>query len=158
MLGSSAVGKTSLVRRFVHSVFSERYLTTMGVKIDRKPVRVDDCEVNLVLWDIHGSDEFARMFSTYLRGAAGALLVADGTRAATIATALETGQRLVSVVGEVPMVLVLIELGLTDEWEVDRRQTSSLRQQGWEVIETSAKLGTGVEDAFTGLARSMLGR
>lgn len=157
MLGASAVGKTSLVRRFVHSLFSDKYLTTMGVKIDRKSVAVGEHEVILVLWDIHGSDEFARMFPTYLRGAAGALLVADGTREGTVAAALESAQQLAATVGDVPMHLILNKSDLKDEWEVGGKEIDSLRARGWTIIETSAKLGSGVDEAFTSIARKMLG-
>ena len=81
MLGSFAVGKTSLVRRFVESIYSDVYQTTVGVKIDKKNVKVSEKEVSLVLWDIYGEDDYQKMHWTYLRGASGYLLVADGTRA-----------------------------------------------------------------------------
>ena len=81
MLGAFAVGKTSLVQRFVKSLFSDRYLTTVGVKIDKKIVTVGDTEVSLVLWDLAGEDEFQSVQTSYLRGASGYLLVIDGTRA-----------------------------------------------------------------------------
>ena len=58
MLGAFAVGKTSLVQRFVNSIFSEKYQTTIGVKIDQKLVQTGDTEVNLMLWDIHGEDNY----------------------------------------------------------------------------------------------------
>lgn len=54
MLGGFSVGKTSLVRRYVHSVFSDAYLTTVGVKIDKKIVTLPDRTVNLILWDLAG--------------------------------------------------------------------------------------------------------
>jgi len=66
MLGSFAVGKTSLVQRFVNSIFSEKYLTTIGVKIDQKIVNVNDKEVNLLLWDIHGEDDYQKMVLSQL--------------------------------------------------------------------------------------------
>ena len=81
MLGASGVGKTSLVSRFVSSIFSDKYLTTVGVKVDKKVVAVDDTQVTLLLWDIYGQDEFQTVKPAYLRGASGYLLVADGTRA-----------------------------------------------------------------------------
>ena len=68
MLGSFAVGKTSLIRRFVESIYSEAYHTTVGVKIDKRVVRHNDSEVTLVLWDLYGEDEFQKMRWSYLRG------------------------------------------------------------------------------------------
>ena len=61
MLGSFAVGKTSLVRRFVESMYSEAYHTTVGVKVDKKNVQVNGAEVTLVLWDIYGEDDYQKM-------------------------------------------------------------------------------------------------
>ena len=78
MLGGTGVGKTSLVSQFVTSLFSDSYMTTIGVKVDKKVVAVEDREVTLVLWDIYGEDEFQTVRPSYLRGASGYLLVADG--------------------------------------------------------------------------------
>ena len=73
MLGAFAVGKTSLVKRFVDSMFSEKYQTTVGVKIDRKRIQLDEQEVNLVLWDIHGEDELQKVRLSYVRGTSGSI-------------------------------------------------------------------------------------
>ena len=93
MLGTFAVGKTSLVQRFVQSIFSEKYLTTVGVKIDKKKMTVDGQDVTLILWDLHGDDDFQRLQMTYLRGASGFFLVADGTRRETLPHALALRMR-----------------------------------------------------------------
>ena len=53
MLGATAVGKTSLVSRFVHSIFSDKYLTSVGVKIDKKSINAGDQRVDLILWDLN---------------------------------------------------------------------------------------------------------
>ena len=93
MLGGFAVGKTSLVSRFVSSIFSDKYLTTIGVKIDRKSVVIDETTINLVIWDVAGEDEFQTVQRSYLRGSSGYLLVADGTRASTFETACSLQQK-----------------------------------------------------------------
>src|SRR5215470_13805196 len=93
MLGGFSVGKTSLVRRFVHSVFSETYLTTVGVKIDKKTVSLPDRVVNLILWDLAGEDDLNSFRMTNMRGAAGYMLVADGTRRSTLDVALSLRER-----------------------------------------------------------------
>jgi len=93
MLGGFGVGKTSLVSRFVSSIFSDRYLTTVGVKIDKKKVSLDSGEMTLMLWDIYGQDEFQTVRDSYLRGATGYLLVADGTRYSTLDTAVVLQKR-----------------------------------------------------------------
>jgi small GTP-binding protein len=155
MLGGFGVGKTSLVSRFVSSIFSDRYLTTVGVKIDKKKVSLDSGEMTLMLWDIYGQDEFQTVRDSYLRGATGYLLVADGTRYSTLDTAVVLQKRAESVIGRVPFLLLLNKRDLDREWQVDEQTLVTLADQGWRVVKTSAKTGEGVEDAFTTLAREM---
>jgi small GTP-binding protein len=157
MLGAFAVGKTSLVSRFVSSIFSEKYLTTVGVKIDKKSLDVNDREVTLLLWDIYGQDDFQTVQQSYLRGSSGYLLVVDGTRRATLETAGRLHATAKQVVGDVPFVVVLNKADLESEWQVDDRGIWKLAEQGAPVIRTSAKTGAGVEDTFMALARAMVG-
>jgi len=90
LLGDFAVGKTSLVRRFIYNLFDDRYLSTIGVKVSRKTLSVsrgdEMLEVNLMLWDLAGGDEFNQARKSYLRGADGALLVCDLTRPQTLSS------------------------------------------------------------------------
>jgi small GTP-binding protein len=158
MLGGFAVGKTSLVSRFVSSIFSDKYLTTIGVKIDRKPVVIDRTTINIVIWDVAGEDEFQTVQRSYLRGSAGYLLVADGTRAATFETACALQQKAEDTVGRVPFVLALNKTDLAAEWQIDHRAYARLADQGWTIMRTSAKTGAGVEETFQALARRMATR
>lgn len=157
MLGSFAVGKTSLVRRYVESIYSDAYHTTVGVKIDKKIVQVRSQEVTLVLWDLYGEDEFQKMRWSYVKGASGYLLVADGTRRATFekALALEEGVRREA--GPLPFVFVVNKADLASSWEVDADVESQLVEKGWEVMHASAKTGENVEAAFQKLSEKMLG-
>ena len=155
MLGGFGVGKTSLVSRFVTSIFSDTYLTTIGVKIDKKSIAVDAHEMTLMLWDIYGQDEFQTVRDSYLRGASGYLLVADGTRHATLETAAALQQKAESVIGRVPFLLLLNKADLIREWQVDEQALVKLVDRGWSVVKTSAKTGDGVEVAFTMLASRM---
>jgi small GTP-binding protein len=156
MLGGFAVGKTSLVSRFVSSIFSEKYLTTVGVKIDKKTVEVDGRTVNLMLWDIYGEDEFQTVHQSYLRGSSGYILVVDGTRAVTLDTASELQKRAEQVVGKVPFVLVLNKSDLASEWQINERGLWRLAEQGWPIVRTSAKTGVNVEETFSRLAQAMV--
>ena len=155
MLGGFGVGKTSLVSRFVSSIFSDTYLTTVGVKIDKKKVSLDAGEMTLMLWDIYGQDELQTVRDSYLRGATGYLLVADGTRHSTLDTAVSLHKRAESVIGRVPFLLLLNKRDLEREWQVDEQTLVALVKQGWRVVKTSAKTGEGVEEAFATLAREM---
>jgi len=148
MLGATGVGKTSLVSRFVQSMFSDTYLTTIGVKVDKKTLSVDGADITLMLWDIYGEDEFQTVRTSYLRGAAGYILVADGTRQRTLDTARELQSKAMAVVGNVPFVLVLNKADLAGEWRVDDRALWKMAEDGWTLVKTSAKTGAGVEEAF----------
>jgi small GTP-binding protein len=157
MLGGFAVGKTSLVSRFVSSIFSDKYLTTVGVKIDKKALTIDGRDATFMVWDIYGEDEFQTIHESYLRGMAGYMLVVDGTRRATLDTARELQRKAEVAVGRVPFVLVLNKTDLAPEWELDPRALLDISELGWRVVRTSAKTGEGVEETFTMLGRAMLG-
>lgn len=156
MLGSFSVGKTSLVRRFVESMFDEKYHTTIGVKVDKKNLQVDGEELTLVLWDIHGEDVFQKMRMTYLRGMSGYLLVVDPTRRQTLDDALSLQGRVQEAMGRIPWILILNKCDLIAEWEIDLERMGALQGSGQAVVRTSAKTGEGVEEAFSHLAKAML--
>lgn len=156
MLGSFSVGKTSLVRRFVSSIFSDAYLTTVGVKIDKKVLKAGAEDVTLILWDLYGEDEFQKMRMSYLRGAAGYLVVADGTRRSTLEKALSLFDEVVKTLGPVPFVLALNKCDLTEKWEIESAKENELAGRGWRLIHTSAKTGEGVEQIFQTLTEMML--
>jgi small GTP-binding protein len=152
MLGGFSVGKTTLVKRYVESIFSETYHTTVGVKVDKKIVTLPDRTVALILWDMAGEDDVATVRMSYLRGLAGYVLVADGTRPATLDTALSLRQRVESEIGPLPYVLLVNKRDLTDQWVTPDADLDLLREQGWWVRVSSARTGEGVDDAFTDLA------
>jgi small GTP-binding protein len=155
-LGAYAVGKTSLMARFVKSIFSDRYLTTIGVKIDKKEVQVDGQMVTLMLWDLAGEDEYLQARTSYLRAASGYLLVVDRTRPDTLTKAFELKERVDVEVGKIPFILVFNKSDLTDDMKITAEEIEKLRQDGWDVLETSAKTGQGVEEAFLRLTRKVL--
>ena len=156
LIGTSAVGKTSLVARFVSSIFSDRYMTTVGVKIDKKALTVDGTELTQVIWDLAGDDDFQRLNLSYLRGSGGLLFVADGTRRVTLDQMLEIRERVVAATGALPCVLALNKADLIERWEVDEPWIEKLNAEGWIILRTSAKTGAGVEEAFAELGRQML--
>ena len=156
MLGGFAVGKTSLVARYVSSIFSDKYLSTVGVKIDKKQLSVDGKDVTMMLWDIYGQDDFQTVQPSQLRGMSGYLLVVDGTRRATLETARQLQAKATEAVGAVPFILLLNKLDLAAQWEIDEPAFFKLVEEGWRVVRTSAKTGEGVEEAFDLLARAML--
>jgi small GTP-binding protein len=152
VLGGFSVGKTSLVRRYVESIFSDTYLTTVGVKIDKKTVELIDRIVHLVLWDIAGEDDISSLRMSYLRGSAGYLLVADGTRPSTLDVALSLRRRVEADCGPLPFTLLLNKHDLREQWAIGDAAFDALQQNGWRVLPSSARTGEGVEDAFKDLA------
>jgi small GTP-binding protein len=153
MVGAFGVGKTSLVRRFVDSIFIERYLTTIGVRIERKDVSIGGKSVTLMLWDIAGEDDLAELNVSHLRGSHGYILVADGCRAATLEKAAELQRRITEMLGPLPFVLAVNKADLRDKWEVQKEQVS---QHGWPAFETSAKAASGVEEMFLSLGATLI--
>jgi len=156
MLGSFSVGKTSLVRRYIDSLFSDKYHTTVGVKVDKKNVSVGETDVMMMLWDLAGEDEFCKINPSYLRGSAGYLLVVDGTRPATLEKAIEVQKKATVQLGDIPFIMVLNKCDLEDEWTINQNTVDNLIEQGWSIIKSSAKSGENVDEMFHDLAEKML--
>lgn len=157
MVGAFATGKTSLVARFVKSIYSEIYQTTVGVKIDKKIITICQQELTFMLWDIHGEDEFQKIRISYLRGSSGYLLVVDGTRRDTLDKAFSLQRKVEESIGAVPFILILNKADLIDEWDIDYTIIEELSEKDWTVIQGSAKTGLGVEEAFLILGEKMMG-
>ena len=156
MIGVFATGKTSLVRQFVFSMFSEKYHSTIGVKVDRKRVEVGEQTVNLVLWDLAGRDGVEDIQPSYVRGASGILYVVDGTRRETFDQLFELRDICADAVGEVPSVVALNKSDLVSEWRLNEADLERLKAEGLDHFVTSARLGDGVDEAFHRLAAATL--
>ena len=153
MVGHFGVGKTSLVRRFVETIYDERYLTTVGVKIDKKEMQLRGHDLTLMLWDIAGRDDLADVKLTHLAGSSGFILVADGCRATTLETAVQLQVHITEMFGALPFVLAVNKADLAQQWELKREAIDAL---GWTALDTSAKFGTGVEELFLALAEKLI--
>jgi small GTP-binding protein len=155
MLGDFGVGKTSLVARYVRSTFSDKYLTTVGVKVDSKEILLPGLDpLKLVLWDIAGRSTLDAPSTNYLRGASALLLVADGTRETSLSSVLNLLMQSRSVLPDAIAVLAVNKLDLVERWEVAPSTLAELRRS-LPVFETSALSGAGVEDAFVEIARRL---
>lgn len=155
LLGSFSVGKTSLIRRYVDSLFSDKYLTTVGVKIDRKQLHVDGQDLSLMIWDVAGEDDFTQIRTAYLRGMSGYIIVIDATRPHSYDTALSIHDMVKTHAGELPALFTLNKADLKQAWQLDAQQMRHLQQLGYPVVETSAKQGVGVEAMFLQLVQQM---
>ena len=156
MVGAFGVGKTSLVARYVRSIFSDKYQTTVGVKIDKKVVRSRGEEVTLMLWDLAGEDALTTVKPAQLKGASGYILVVDGLRRQTLDAVIDLQRRVTGAIGAVPFVCVLNKADLRDAWEVQPGDVEPLAAQHWALVETSAKSGAGVEELFQTLTDAMM--
>jgi small GTP-binding protein len=162
LLGDYAVGKTSLVRRFVYNMFDDRYLSTIGVKVSRKVVslaRGDDVvELTLMLWDLAGSEEFDSVRASYLRGAVAGLIVCDLTQPSTMASAPQYANQIRAVNPRAALVLAANKLDLADQRLVSDDDVCAMaRLLDAPCLFTSAKTGDGVDEAFRDLGRRAMG-
>jgi small GTP-binding protein len=156
LIGAYAVGKTSLIRRFVSGIFSDDYLSTVGVKIDQRALSSGGRDVLMMVWDLAGRDEFQAVQKTYLRGAAGLVYVVDGTRKESLEAVREEITEVEDQYPGVPSMLLVNKYDLMDDWELNDADFEEFRERGWPVLYTSAKTGERVSDAFSDLAAEML--
>ncbi|MBD5771264.1 Rab family GTPase [Marinomonas colpomeniae] len=157
MLGASAVGKTSLVKQYVEGIFSDRYLTSIGVKIDKKMVEVDATSVQLMLWDIEGVDRYCGFNAKYLRGTAAAIIVVDQTRPQSLLDGLEIC-KMIKAEKNIPITIVTNkgDLSKADGW--DDIFGGDIQTFISSAFQTSAKTGEGVEAMFTTVAKLTLNK
>src|SRR6202034_2600251 len=118
LLGSYGVGKISLVARFVHSMFADKYHTTVGVRIDKKVLDVEGRELTLMLWDMAGEEDGAPVKLNQVKDASGYLLVADGTRSRTLDVARSIQKRVELEIGARPFLLLINKADLREAWEL----------------------------------------
>jgi len=150
MVGEFAVGKTSLTQKFVNNVFSDKYLTTVGVKIDT--VIVNDTK--LIVWDVAGRDSLSPINSSYLVGAAGIILVADGTRPETVAQLAKLWDTVSDRVGQIPVVVALNKADVPG-WKIPDKNREEFTKRGWVMFDTSAKEAINVAALFEELVNLM---
>jgi small GTP-binding protein len=162
LLGDFAVGKTSLVRRYVDNQFSDEYLTTIGVKISRKLVELssesgEHIAMQLIVWDLEGRSSFAEASNSYLQGASGAIIVGDVTRAETVTNIANHVQAFLAVGTRSQVVVALNKSDVLVENRIPPLQQFEKDKRFMGVQHTSAKNGTGVEDLFLSLAKNIIG-
>lgn len=153
LLGDFAVGKTSLIRRYVNGRFDDKYLSTIGVKISRKAVELDNCTLNLLIWDLAGGDDFSKLGQSYLRGTVAALIVCDLTRHETLESFAYYATQLRTINPDAKLLFLGNKTDLTTEKAIeDAAIAEAIQHLGGSYLETSAKTGYQVELAFAQLA------
>lgn len=154
LIGDFAVGKTSLINRFVDNHFSDEYLTTVGVKLDTKQLTLpSDTEIKLVIWDIAGADTLTSAKRSYIDGASGYILVYDLSRPKTLESAINIQASVENALGEVPFVLAGNKSDLESE---AGDPPAELQDKSSHYLRTSALSGEGVEQAFIELGDAIV--
>lgn len=152
LIGDFAVGKTSLVRRFVSDIYSIDYLTTIGVKVETRIVELPrKGAVKLVIWDMAGSNSLSTVAKNYLQGASGYLLVVDGTRKETLESALHLKTQVDTVLQSPPSFGLLNKCDLKNEWDISESFVQTQPDADYWRL-SSALSGEAVEQAFVDLA------
>ena len=165
LIGDFGVGKTSLIRRFVDRQFSDKYLSTVGVKISSKSVEITDSQagknlkLQLLIWDIEGSTKFKGISASYFQGAKGAIIVGDVTRPESLENISEHIQAFTKVNPQGKTVVALNKSDLIDAEYLEKyRQLYSFSDNKSFVstYASSAKSGKNVDEIFQSLANSMI--
>ncbi len=160
IIGDAAVGKTSLINRFVEDKFSEDYRATLGANIVRKDVNLDNARVRLIMWDLAGQEKYRVVRSMYFQGCQGALLVYDVTRYNTLESInnkwLKDYKKHVKKKGA--YILIGNKTDLKDQIAIPTEKGKELatKIKASDFIETSARLGENIEEAFSLLVNQIL--
>jgi small GTP-binding protein len=157
LLGEGAVGKTSLVRRYVLDVFSDDYLQTFGAKVTKKVMDVEDIELTMMIWDILGQKSQKSLHATYYSGSNGVLVVFDLTRKETLLTLPEWADDFRKTAGNVPIIMIANKMDLVNDTSIDLIKNVEKAIDATNLVYTSAKTGEGVQEAFELLSKKMMG-
>lgn len=160
LIGNPAVGKTSLIKRYVYDIFDDRYLSTIGAKITKKIVKMEgethDTELTLMIWDIEGQKNVGGVHSNYYRGADAGIVVCNVTRRETLENIPNWVKAVFKVTGEIPLVFLANKTDLPDK-AFDEKEIKNIAS-GFNApyLFTSAKTGKNVENAFITISKLLL--
>ena len=158
LLGDAAVGKTSLIKQFIKGSFAKDYKMTIGTDIFTKDVVTDEHTITLSIWDIAGQERFKFFRQSFYRGSSGAMVVFDLTRYPTFnPNVVNWLKELWGFTGRIPIILIGNKVDLADLRNVRKADVEGFAGKiPCKYIETSAKTGEQVDEAFTDLAKAML--
>ncbi|WP_455392156.1 Rab family GTPase [[Eubacterium] cellulosolvens] len=161
LLGDSAVGKTSLIRRYVMDIFDDKYISTLGTKVSKKRIMLKkdnmDIDLTLSIWDVLGQQEFTKIQNTAFKGSKGAFIVCDFTRAETLQNISQWAARLKKAAGDIPMVILANKSDLTGKYTFNENDIQMCSNQlNSQYFITSAKFGDNVIKSFYTLSRLVI--
>ncbi|MCJ2531553.1 MAG: GTP-binding protein [Candidatus Thermoplasmatota archaeon] len=165
LVGEGAVGKTCLIRRFVHDEFEDRYISTLGAKVSKREIIVDganggEVAVDMTIWDIMGEKGFRELLKeAYFHGAQGVLAVCDLTRRDTLYDLHDWVKAVNKVTGDIPVQFLANKKDLADQRSFEDKEMESVAAKyNSAFLSTSAKTGDNVSEAFEKLARMIAKR
>jgi small GTP-binding protein len=161
LVGDSAVGKTSLIRRYVMDIFEDKYIATLGTKVSKKRIVIkrkeSDFNITYSIWDVLGQENFVKTHAMAFKGARGAMAVVDITRKDTLVNISNWVQRVSDVTGPIPMVLLANKCDLTSDYSFDEEELKSYSEQlNTPYFLTSAKFGDNVIKTFFRLGEMVI--
>ncbi len=164
LVGEGAVGKTCLIRRFIHDQFDDRYISTLGAKVSKKEIHIDanesSVDVDMTIWDIMGEKGFRELLKeAYFHGAQGVIAVCDVTRMDTLTDLDEWVAAVVKVTGKIPVEFLANKADLKEQQAITAADLeSAAKTHDAPFLFTSAKTGENVEHAFSELAKLISAR
>ncbi len=165
LVGEGAVGKTCLIRRFIHDQFDDRYISTLGAKVSKKELTVPgpnggEIVIDMTIWDIMGEKGFRELLKeAYFHGAQGVLAVADVTRKDTLTELHDWIGAVAKVTGQIPIQFLANKIDLRDQMQITEDEMRRLAEShNAAYFFTSAKTGQNVETGFLGLAKMIVTR
>jgi small GTP-binding protein len=154
LTGSFGVGKTSLFERFINSHFSDKYLSTIGLKVSKKVIDINGNELSLMLWDIAGEVTQDKVPVSYFLGASGIIYVFDLTRPSTHKNIQQDLEYLRKIVPEASISIVGNKKDLLSSDELNQVLAALDITPN---IVTSAKTGENVNQLFLQVGKELLG-
>lgn len=160
LLGDPAVGKTSLIRRYVYDVFDDKYLSTIGAKITKKVIttegETENTELALMIWDIEGQKNVGNVHSGYYKGASAAIIVCDVAWKETLDHIPNWVKAVFKVTGKIPLIFIANKIDLPNK-EIDEKALKNITSEfNAPYFFTSAKAGKNVESVFITTSKLLL--
>ena len=163
LLGDAAVGKTSLIQRYVMDKFDDKYVVTLGTKVTMKDVVTEKpgegevVNLTLMIWDILGQREFKRLQASFYKGSNGTIVVADLTRKETLDNIHDWILALFNTAGKVPVLLLINKSDLSEQAAFTEDEIKKIAEKyNASYLFTSAKTGENVEKAFLNMSNLLL--
>ena len=155
LTGSFGVGKTSLFNRFIYQQFSDKYLTTIGVKVNNKTIKIDDESISMMVWDVAGEVSQDKVPASYFLGASGIIYVMDLSRPLTFVNLESDIQFLRDLLPNGTIIIVANKKDLVTEEQLETIRQELVRPFDYS---TSAKTGENVEELFIEMGKRLLHR